>query len=223
MFQPRLEQHIYPSPVGKIVCVGRSYAAHAAELNNPVPAEPILFIKPADAACALGPVFAVPQGMGSVHHELEIAVLIGETLSNASEETVLASLAGVGIGLDLTLRDVQDGLKAKSLPWEIAKSFDGACPLSDFIAADKVEDWADIEISLIRNGKVQQEGNSSAMLFPIIALIARMSRHFTLNPGDVIMTGTPAGVGPLEVGDELEAHLQDWLVVNTHVKGRDPA
>lgn len=217
MLIPVVEGQSFPHAVGKIVCVGRNYAEHAKELNNPVPSSPILFIKPADAALPMAPSFGIPQDRGSVHHELEIAILIGGRLCSASEAEVAAAIAGVGLGLDLTLRDVQATLKEKGHPWEIAKAFDGACPLSDFIAADKVSDWTQIPLSLTRNGKLQQQGSSADMLFPVLPLIAHMSRIFTLNPGDVIMTGTPAGVGPLQSGDELQATLADWLSVTTRV------
>ncbi|MDK2778419.1 MAG: fumarylacetoacetate hydrolase family protein [Pseudomonadota bacterium] len=207
MFVPVIEGEAFAHPVGKIVCVGRNYAEHAKELNNPVPSAPILFIKPADAAVALAPSFAIPADQGSVHHELEIAVLIGSRLRAADEHEVAAAIAGVGLGLDLTLRDVQARLKEKGHPWEVAKAFDGACPLTEFLRADKVADWQAIALQLTRNGDRQQQGNSGDMLFPVLPLIAHMSRIFTLNPGDVIMTGTPAGVGPLQSGDELSLQL----------------
>ncbi|MBL34097.1 MAG: isomerase/hydrolase [Oceanospirillaceae bacterium] len=203
MFYANLENQSFPHTTGKIVCVGRNYAEHAKELNNPVPSAPILFIKPADAAVNVAPSFTLPEGQGSVHHELEIAVLIGDRLSNADEADVAAALAGVGLGLDLTLRDLQSKLKEKGHPWEVAKGFDGACPPTPFMAASKVIDWGNIDLKLERNGRIQQQGNSADMLFPLIPLIAHMSRIFTLNPGDIIMTGTPAGVGPLESGDDL--------------------
>ena len=217
MFTPILDGQPFPHAVGKMVCVGRNYAEHAKELNNPVPSAPILFIKPADAAVPVEPSFAIPADRGAVHHELEIAVLIGQRLQNADAAAVAAGIAGVGLGLDLTLRDVQDGLKSKGHPWEIAKAFDGACPLTGFVNASQVQNWQDLNLTLMRNAVLQQQGNSNAMLFPILPLIAYISRIFTLNPGDVIMTGTPAGVGPLAAGDELQLNLQDWLSVRTQV------
>ena len=203
MFYATLENQSFPHATGKILCVGRNYAEHAKELNNPVPSAPILFIKPVTAAVPAAPSFTVPAGQGAVHHELEIAVLIGDRLQHASDADVAAGIAGVGLGLDLTLRDVQAKLKEKGHPWEVAKGFDGACPLTGFLAAAKVTDWSAIELKLERNGHVQQQGSSADMLFPVIPLIAHMSRIFTLNPGDIVMTGTPAGVGPLEAGDAL--------------------
>ena len=218
MFTATLEGQAFSQPTGKILCIGRNYAAHAAELNNPVPDEPVLFLKPADAACDLTQPLTIPKGLGSVHHELEVAVLIGSPLKNASEGEVQAAIAGFGLGLDLTLRDVQSGLKEKGLPWERAKAFDGACPLSPFVAADKVRDLTAIKFTLTRNGKVQQQGCSADMLNPIIPLIAHMSRWFTINPGDVIMTGTPTGVGPLEAGDQLVLELEGLLKIDAEVQ-----
>jgi len=218
MFTATLEGQAFSQPTGKILCIGRNYAAHAAELNNPVPDEPVLFLKPADAACDLTKALVLPVGCGSVHHELEIAILIGEPLKNAPEGDVESAIAGVGLGLDLTLRDVQSGLKEKGLPWERAKSFDGACPLSPFISAEKIADLTAINFSLTRNGQIQQQGCSGDMLNPIIPLIAHMSRWFTINSGDVIMTGTPTGVGPLEAGDQLVLELDGLLKFETGVQ-----
>ena len=215
-----LDSTPFAHPLGKIVCVGRNYAEHAKELNNPIPKEPILFIKPASSAVQMAGNIDIPQGQGSVHHELEIAVLIGESLRNASEEEVDAAIAGIGLSLDLTLRDVQSQLKEKGHPWERAKAFDGACPLAEFIKADEFIDLNAIELKLTKNGNLQQQGSSADMLFSILPLIAHMSEHFTLNPGDVILTGTPAGVGPLESGDSLDAELSSGdvdLIVQTSV------
>lgn len=221
MFTPVLAGQPFSHAVGKCVCVGRNYAEHAKELNNPVPASPILFHKPANAVVALAPEFTIPIQQGSVHHELEIAVLIGQPLISATDEQVLNAMVGVGLALDLTLRDVQSELKAKGQPWEMAKAFDGACPVTHFIAASQIQDWRNIRLELLRNGQMQQAGNSADMLFPIVPLIAYISRFFTLNPGDLVLTGTPAGVGPLLVGDKLELKLADLLVEHTQVIAKE--
>lgn len=189
--------------VGKIVCVGRNYADHAAELNNPIPSEPILFIKPPTALSQISPYFSIPDGQGECHIETEIAILIGAEIGRASDYQAQLAIAGIGIGLDLTLREVQSELKAKGLPWEKAKAFDGSCPLSGFVSPAADEDWADIGISLKRNNTLQQDGNSAQMLTAILPLIGHITQHFTLMPGDIVLTGTPAGVGPLSAGDEL--------------------
>ncbi len=203
-------------PVGKVVCVGRNYAEHAKELNNPVPAEPILFIKPRTALVPMEQPVAVPRGQGACHFETEMAVLIGAALKDADEAQARAAIAGLGLGLDLTLRDVQDGLKAKGLPWEKAKAFDGACPLSVFVAPDRVANLQDVRIRLLVNGGTRQDGNTADMLTPVLPLLCYMSTYFTLEPGDVVMTGTPRGVGPLVAGDKLQVVLgEDLLTVNT--------
>lgn len=203
--------------LGKIVCVGRNYAEHAKELNNPIPSEPMLFIKPATAASELESPFEIPTALGSVHFETEMSVLIGTTLCKADDALVKAAIVGIGVGLDLTLRDLQDGLKAKGHPWEKAKSFDGACPLSAFVTPDQVDDLQDVKMRLVVNGEVKQDGNSAYMLNKILPLISYISQFFTLEPGDVVMTGTPAGVGPIQQGDSIIAELSGLLSVHTSV------
>lgn len=204
-------------PVGKAVCVGRNYAAHARELGNEVPGEPLLFMKPATSFCRLEQPLVLPKGQGEVHHEVEMVALIGKPLRDADEETVRYSIEGYGIGLDLTLRDVQNRLKEKGHPWEIAKAFDGAAPLSGFIDARGVSVKQQLKLSLAVNGDVRQSGHTGLMLWPTFALIAHISRHFTLLPGDVVFTGTPAGVGPLHSGDKLQVRLGNILSVTGEV------
>ena len=195
-------------PLGKVVCVGRNYAEHAKELNNPVPTEPLLFIKPGSCVVPLDESFSIPEGRGAVHYEAEIAVLIGKPLSKKPDaEEVLNAISGFAPALDLTLRELQDKLKAKSYPWEVAKSFDGACVLAPFVPGDALPDLTDIGIRLTLNGEVRQDGNSRDMLNPILPLIQHICGHFSLQPGDVILTGTPVGVGPLRSGDRLQLEL----------------
>lgn len=197
-------------PLGKVVCVGRNYAEHAKELNNPVPTEPLLFIKPGSCVVPLDESFSIPAERGAVHYEAEIAVLIGKPLSKKpNAEEVMDAISGFAPALDLTLRDVQDQLKAKGYPWEVAKAFDGACVLAPFVPGDAVVDLRDIGIRLSLNGAVRQDGNSRDMLNPILPLIQHICGHFSLQPGDVILTGTPAGVGPLASGDQLQLELVD--------------
>lgn len=206
----------FPHALGKIVCVGRNYADHAKELNNPIPKQPLLFIKPATAAVAMDPPIAIPAGQGECHHELEMAVLIGRELSDAVEAGSLAAIAGVGLGLDLTLRDIQSTLKEKGQPWERAKAFDGSCPLSPFVEVGG-RDIQQLDLTLWRNGELQQQGNTRDMLFTVASLLADISQVFTLLPGDVVMTGTPAGVGPLLSGDHLKLELADLLQLEATV------
>ena len=195
-------------PVGKVVCIGRNYAEHAKELDNPVPTEPLLFIKPGSCVVPLEGGFSIPTERGSVHYEAEIAVLIGKPLSaKPSREEVLDAISGFAPALDLTLRDKQAELKAKGLPWEIAKSFDGAAVIAPFVVSSTFADVTDIGIRLSINGEVRQDGNSAQMLNPIVPMIQHMASCFSLQAGDVIMTGTPVGVGPLNVGDEIVLEL----------------
>lgn len=195
-------------PVGKVVCIGRNYAEHAKELDNPVPTEPLLFIKPGSCVVPLEGGFAIPTERGSVHYEAEIAVLIGKPLSaKPSREEVLDAISGFAPALDLTLRDKQAELKAKGLPWEIAKSFDGAAVIAPFVVSSTFADVTDIGIRLSINGEVRQDGNSAQMLNPIVPMIQYMAGCFSLQAGDVILTGTPAGVDPLNVGDEVVLEL----------------
>ncbi|MGB0664592.1 MAG: fumarylacetoacetate hydrolase family protein [Pontibacterium sp.] len=204
-------------PVGKIVCVGRNYAEHAAELNNPVPTEPLLFIKPSTCLVPMAEPVTLPQGRGDVHYETEMALLIGEQLTNASEAEVKEAILGVGIALDLTLRGLQSQLKEKGHPWERAKSFDGACPMSDFVPLAMVGDLRDQQLKLSINGEIKQNGNSKDMLNPVVPLIAHISTQFTLLPGDIVITGTPVGVGTLASGDALSLSLGDVIELNTEV------
>jgi len=204
-------------PVSKVVCVGSNYAKHIQEMGSVTPTEPVLFIKPETALCDLHQPLALPQGLGSVHHEVELAVLIGATLRQASEEHVTQAIAGYGVALDLTLRDIQGQMKKAGQPWEKAKGFDNSCPISGFIPAAEFQgDPQNTPLCLKVNGEVRQQGTTADMIHKIVPLIAYMSRFFTLRAGDVILTGTPEGVGPLHSGDALEVSL-NGLTITTRV------
>ena len=203
-------------PLGKVVCVGRNYAEHAKELNNLVPSEPVLFIKPSTALTSLDGPVAIPTAWGACHFETEMTLLIGQRLANCTEQQAAEAIVGIGIALDLTLRDLQSELKQKSLPWEKAKSFDGACPTSTFIKVPVLE-LQNQQIQLRQNGELKQDGNSSDMLTPVLPLLAYISQFFTLQPGDIVLTGTPAGVGPLALGDELQLSLSNKIDLSTTI------
>ncbi|GHC15251.1 fumarylacetoacetate hydrolase family protein [Aidingimonas halophila] len=207
----------YSEALGKIVCVGRNYVDHAKELDNPVPREPLLFIKPSTSAVPLEDVINAPFSRGEVHFETELALLIGKTLTDADETEAQRAVVGIGLALDLTLRDVQSRLKENGHPWERAKSFDGACPMSKFLRVDVVPNWNALAFRLDIDGELRQQGEGADMLFPVPTLLSEMSRHFTLLPGDVVLTGTPAGVGPLPRGSRLEFSLTGGLSVATTV------
>ena len=217
-FVPRFtDGQEFPHALGKVVCIGRNYADHAKELDNPVPSEPLLFIKPATAAVSMEEVIDAPFSRGEVHYEIELALLIGEELSHATADEAERAIVGIGLGLDLTLRDVQTRLKEKGHPWEVAKAFDGACPLTPFLPLSRVPNWNALSFQLEINGEPRQHGEGSDMLFPVPTLVAEMSRHFTLQPGDVVLTGTPSGVGPLPRGASLQMSLTGGLEVTTRV------
>lgn len=201
-------------PVGKVVCVGRNYADHAKELGNEVPDAPILFMKPATALASLHEPLVLPEGQGPVHHEVEMVVLIGKRLCKETRlDHVRFSVAAYGIGLDLTLREVQNALKEKGHPWERAKAFDGAAPVSGFIDARGISVRQDLGVTLEINDAVKQHGHTGLMLFPTFELLSEISQTFTLEPGDVVFTGTPAGVGPLNSGDKFTARLGNIIQV----------
>ncbi|MBE0403863.1 Fumarylacetoacetate hydrolase family protein [Halomonas citrativorans] len=207
----------FPHALGKVVCVGRNYADHAKELDNPVPSEPLLFIKPATSVVDIEQPLSPPFSQGDVHYETELALLVGETLTHATPDEAERAIVGIGLALDLTLRDVQTKLKEKGHPWEIAKGFDGSCPLSKFLPLSRVPNWNALAFTLEVDGEARQHGEGADMIFAIPSLVAEMSRHFTLEPGDVILTGTPAGVGELTRGTSLRLTLTGGLEVTTSV------
>nr|WP_317402817.1 fumarylacetoacetate hydrolase family protein [Plesiomonas shigelloides] len=190
-------------PVGKVVCVGQNYAAHIQEMGSVAAAEPVLFLKPDTALCDLRHPLTLLQGYGEVHHETEMAVLIGATLQKVTPAQAMLGVAGYGLALDLTLRELQSECKRTGRPWEKAKAFDGSCPVSGFIPASDISEPMAVAFSLTVNGELRQQGNTARMLTPVAELISYMSRFFTLKAGDVILTGSPEGVGPLLVGDVL--------------------
>jgi len=176
--------------VGKILCIGRNYVDHIKELGNATPSAPVIFIKPATAIIAEGEQIRIPAYSLQCHYEAELAVLIGTDAKDVSEAEALSHVAGYGVAIDMTLRDVQDALKKQGLPWEIAKGFDTACPLSDFAPATAVSDPQDLTIRLTLNGEERQNGSTGLMITPVAQLISYLSTIFTLEEGDVILTGT---------------------------------
>ena len=204
-------------PVGKVVCIGQNYQDHIAEMQSKTAPDALFFIKPSTALCPLAPAFSIPPDRGAVHNETELAVLIGKPLKNADFATVQDAIWGYSLALDLTLRDVQAQLKQLGRPWEVAKGFDGACPVAGFVEKSQLQHPQQLEFRLLVNGQLRQNGNTANMIRGINQLISEMSQHFTLQPGDMVLTGTPAGVGPLAVGDELELQLAEHLHITTKV------
>ena len=206
-----------PLPVTRALCIGRNYLDHIQELNNTVPDEALLFMKPAPALCHLSEPVVIPSYKGECHNELEVAILLSQSLCKATPDDALAAIWGAGLALDLTLRDVQSELKAQGYPWERAKAFDRSCPVSAFAPVTQTGDLTDIHFTLTVNDTVRQQGHTAMMIRPVAELIAEMSHIFTLQPGDIILTGTPKGVGPLNAGDRIRAELGELMSVETNV------
>ncbi len=196
-----------PITVSKIVCVGRNYAEHAAEMKAEVPADPVLFLKPPSAIVRSGENIVHPAFSTEMHHEVELVVVLGRRARNIALPDALNAVAGYGVGLDMTLRDVQSLAKKKGLPWSVAKGFDTSAPVSDFVPAEKLGPRPTFELECRVNGVVRQRGSTSAMLFDVAALIRHISTIFTLEAGDLIFTGTPEGVAAVRPGDVIEARL----------------
>jgi 5-carboxymethyl-2-hydroxymuconate isomerase len=194
-------------PIGKILCLGRNYLGHIKELGNAIPEAPVIFIKPASSVIGDGETIVIPSYSHNCHHEAELALLIGRKGKDIPVDQAMEYIAGYGVAIDLTLRDVQGELKKKGLPWEIAKGFDTACPLSDFVEASDVADPQNLQIRLAVNGEIRQDGNTSMMIHRIPAIVSYMSGSFTFEPGDVILTGTPAGVSRIVSGDRIIAEI----------------
>lgn len=194
--------------VGKVVCLGRNYSEHIRELGSEVPDRPVIFIKPSTSIIRGGEQVVIPPYSRDCHHEVELALLIGKYGKNISEEEALDHVAGYGVGIDMTLRDVQSELKKKGLPWEVAKGFDTSCPLSDFVPAERVPDPHALGIALRVNGVLRQDSSTAFMMRRIPVILRDISEVFTLEEGDVILTGTPEGVGPVVSGDEIVAEIE---------------
>jgi 2-keto-4-pentenoate hydratase/2-oxohepta-3-ene-1,7-dioic acid hydratase in catechol pathway len=206
-------------PIGTLFCIGRNYAEHARELNNPVPDNPIIFTKPISSVIGDGNQVVIPSASTEVHHEAEMVVLIGHGGRNIPRNEALKHVLGYGIGIDITARDVQSKLKDKGHPWLLAKGLDTFAPLGTFVAAATAGSPSEMSVRMLVNGEIRQDGNTKDLLFPVDDLIARLSSFFTLRAGDLIFTGTPAGVGPLRDGDSATAILGDNVsVVNITVK-----
>ncbi len=192
------------SATGRIFCIGRNYVEHAAELANPLPAAPVVFMKPPSSLVRAGDPIRFPHHGQDLQHEVEVVVKIGRTGRVGALDQALSYVAGVSLGLDLTLRDLQQQLKQKGLPWEAAKAFDQSAPIGEFVAYDACIDLGAIDFRCSVNGVQRQAGNSRDMLFPVPRLLVELSRIWVLQPGDLVFTGTPAGVGPLRIGDRVE-------------------
>lgn len=202
----------------KIIAIGRNYAEHIKELNNEKPDEPVIFMKPETAVLKNGEPFYYPSFSSDVHHEVEILLKISKIGKNIEEKFAHKYYDEIGIGIDFTARDVQSKLKSKGLPWDLAKGFNGSAPISEFVPKTNYSNLQDLNFHLEVNGEIRQKGNTSMMLYPFDYIIAFVSKYFTLKPGDIIFTGTPAGVAPVQIGDKLSLFIEDSKMLEFEVK-----
>lgn len=202
----------------KIICIGRNYVDHAKELNNPVPKEPVFFMKPDTALIQSRNPFIYPSFSNDIHHEIELVVKISKIGKHIEERFAHKYYEEISVGVDFTARDVQQQCKEKGLPWEKAKAFDGSAPTGKFVNISEINDINNLNFSLQINGETKQKGNTKDMLFNINQIIAYVSQFVTLKIGDYIFTGTPAGVGPIKIGDKLDCFLEDKKLLSFNVK-----
>nr|XP_056722290.1 acylpyruvase FAHD1, mitochondrial [Euleptes europaea] len=204
-----------------IVCVGRNYAEHAAEMKSAVPTEPVFFLKPSSAYVREGSPILRPYYSQNLHHEVELGVVIGKRARGVPEEAAMDYVAGYALCLDMTARDTQEQCKKKGLPWTLAKGFSTSCPVSDFVPREKIPDPHQLKIWLKVNGELRQEGDTSAMIFSVPYIISYISKIITLEEGDLILTGTPKGVSAVRGDDEIEAGIQGLLSMRFKVEEQE--
>lgn len=216
-----LPEHPTPVHVGKLLCIGRNYADHAAEMDRNVPEEPMVFLKPPSALIRSGGTVRIPPQSQEVHHEVELVVVIGKKGKNISREDALTHVAAYAVGLDMTARDLQAKAKERRHPWSVAKGFDTFAPLGPLTPAATIEDPQDLTLRLSVNGERRQKASTRDLIFPVPELIQYCSHIFTLSPGDLLYTGTPSGVGPVEEGDDLEATATGIDPLRVSVRGSE--
>jgi len=202
----------------KIICIGRNYAAHIEELKNEKPGQPVVFLKPDTALVKGGAPFYYPDFSTNIHHEIELVLKISKEGKYIQPQFAHRYFEEIGLGIDFTARDLQDQCKAKGLPWEIAKAFNGSAPIGDFKSVAEFSELKNIDFHLEINGEVKQKGNTSLMLFDFATIISYVSQFFTLKKGDLIYTGTPAGVGPVQTGDQLIGFIGNEKMLHVEVK-----
>lgn len=203
----------------KIICIGRNYADHARELDNPVPSQPVIFLKPETALLDADEPFQLPEWSHDIHHEIELVLRIDREGKNIAPDDAHLFFTEVTVGIDFTARDIQSRLKAKSHPWERAKAFDGSAVVGRFVKLDELaKQVSDLRFQLTKCGAVVQSGHTADMLFAVEKIITEVSTFMTLKAGDLIFTGTPAGVAAVKSGDELEGRLEDRLLFSVAVQ-----
>ncbi|ALL08022.1 2-hydroxyhepta-2,4-diene-1,7-dioate isomerase [Pedobacter sp. PACM 27299] len=202
----------------KIIAIGRNYAAHAKELNNPIPGTPVIFLKPDTAALRENKPFYIPEFSSDIHYELEVVLKICREGKHIAEKFAGNYFEEVGLGIDFTARDIQTRHKEKGLPWELAKAFDHSAAVSAFVPKGQLSDLHQLPFELQINGEPRQKGNTKDMIFSFEYLISFISQYFTLKKGDLIFTGTPEGVGQVHEGDKLEAWMDGHQLLNFDIK-----
>lgn len=202
----------------KIIAVGRNYAAHARELNNPIPGKPVIFLKPDTSVLKDNKPFYIPEFSSNIHYEVEVVLKICKEGKHIAEKFAPNYYEELGLGIDFTARDLQDEHKAKGLPWELAKAFDHSAAISNFIPKTSLTDIYNLDFELQINGHLRQQGNTANLLFSFEHIISFVSRYITLKKGDLIYTGTPEGVGQVKQGDKLEGFMAGTRLLNFDVK-----
>lgn len=202
----------------KIICIGRNYTNHIDELQNERPTEPVVFMKPDSAVLLKQHPFVLPEFSNEVHHEIELIVKINKVGKYIEPKFAHKYYDEISVGIDFTARDLQDQLKAKGLPWEKAKAFDGSAVIGEFVSKEQFSSLEDVNFKLLKNGEIAQKGNSSLMLWKIDELVAYVSQFFTLKIGDIIFTGTPEGVAAVQPNDVLEGYLEGQQLFRIQVK-----
>jgi 2-keto-4-pentenoate hydratase/2-oxohepta-3-ene-1,7-dioic acid hydratase in catechol pathway len=202
----------------KIIAIGRNYAEHAKELNNPIPSVPVIFMKPDTALLKDNKPFYHPEFSQDVHHEIEIVLKVSKEGKHISEKFAANYFEEIALGIDFTARDIQTKHKEKGLPWELAKAFDGSAPVSNFVPKAQFANMYNIGFNLDINGETRQQGNTKDLLFSFERIIAFVSQYITLKKGDLIFTGTPQGVAKVNIGDRLEGFLEGEKLLDFYVK-----
>lgn len=202
----------------KIICIGRNYAEHAKEFGNDIPDKPVFFLKPDTSIIVRNRPFFYPDFSGEIHYETEIVIKINRLGKNISKKFAHRYFRELTVGIDLTARDLQRECKKNGQPWEIAKGFEGSAPLGKFVSRERFDDIHNLNFSLQINGEIRQSGNTRDMIFTFEDLISYVSRFFTLKMGDLIFTGTPVGVGPVQIEDKLTAYIEDKKLLDFRIK-----
>lgn len=202
----------------KIIAIGRNYSEHAKELNNPIPEKPVIFLKPDTAVLKDNKDFYHPDFSKDIHHEIELILRICKEGKHINPKFASSYYDEIGLGIDFTARDIQAEHKAKGLPWELAKAFDHSAPISGLLPKSQFADLRNISFSLSKNGQTVQNGNTKDLLFSFEEIITFVSQYITLRKGDILFTGTPAGVGPVAIGDHLEGYIEHQKLLDFHIK-----